>query len=121
ADMPFAPLVYGMPPNSLTSIEPIHLFLLETVRKALVDAGYADRPFNRERTSVILGAGGGAAQLAMAYGFRTYLRLLDTVPGFTGNTAEILKQCEPVLPEGSEDTFPGTLRNVAAGRRAHPF
>ncbi len=58
--MPFDPLLFGMPPNSLTSIEPVQLYALETVRRALADAGYADRPFDRERTAVILGAGGGA-------------------------------------------------------------
>jgi acyl transferase domain-containing protein len=119
--MPFDPLVYGMPPNSLNSIEPIHLFLLETVRRALADAGYADRAFDRERTAVILGAGGGAAQLAMAYGFRSYLPMLDTVPGAGAPAAELLKKCEGLLPEWTEDSFPGILLNVAAGRVANRF
>src|SRR5262249_58894850 len=73
ADMPFDPLLFGMPPSSLTSIEPVQLYALETVRRALADAGYADRPFDRERTAVILGAGGGAAQLAISYSFRSSL------------------------------------------------
>ena len=45
---------YGMPPNSLPSIEPLQLLVLEAVRAALTDAGYLDRPFNRQRTSVVL-------------------------------------------------------------------
>jgi acyl transferase domain-containing protein/NAD(P)H-dependent flavin oxidoreductase YrpB (nitropropane dioxygenase family)/NAD(P)-dependent dehydrogenase (short-subunit alcohol dehydrogenase family) len=121
ADMPFDPLLFGMPPNSLTSIEPVQLFALETVRRALADAGYADRPFNRERTAVILGAGGGAAQLAMSYGFRSFLPMLATSPGLKDSAADILHQAESLLPEWTEDSFPGILINVIAGRVANRF
>jgi acyl transferase domain-containing protein/NAD(P)H-dependent flavin oxidoreductase YrpB (nitropropane dioxygenase family)/NAD(P)-dependent dehydrogenase (short-subunit alcohol dehydrogenase family) len=121
ADMPFDPLLFGMPPNSLPSIEPVQLYALETVRRALADAGYADRPFDRERTAVILGAGGGAAQLAISYSFRSYLPMLATVPGLRENAADILRQAETMLPEWTEDSFPGILINVIAGRVANRF
>ena len=78
-DVAFDPLRYGMPPSSLPSIEPAQLLALEVVRTALADAGYAERPFPREQTAVVLGMGGGAAQLAMGYAFRSYLPMLDTV------------------------------------------
>jgi acyl transferase domain-containing protein/NAD(P)H-dependent flavin oxidoreductase YrpB (nitropropane dioxygenase family)/NAD(P)-dependent dehydrogenase (short-subunit alcohol dehydrogenase family)/acyl carrier protein len=121
ADMPFDPLLFGMPPSSLTSIEPVQLYALEAVRRALADAGYADRPFDRERTAVILGAGGGAAQLAISYSFRSYLPMLATVPGLKDSAAEILHQAEKLLPEWTEDSFPGILINVIAGRVANRF
>ena len=59
-DVAFDPLRYGMPPSSLPSIEPAQLLALEVVRTALADAGYAERPFRREQTAVVLGMGGGA-------------------------------------------------------------
>ncbi len=118
-EIPFDPLRYGMPPTSLPSIEPLHLLTLEVVRAALDDAGYRDRPFPRERTAVILGAGGGAAQLAMGHAFRSYLPLLDTV--IPGAGSEMLAKCGTVLPEWTEDSFPGILLNVAAGRVANRF
>jgi acyl transferase domain-containing protein/NAD(P)H-dependent flavin oxidoreductase YrpB (nitropropane dioxygenase family)/NAD(P)-dependent dehydrogenase (short-subunit alcohol dehydrogenase family)/acyl carrier protein len=121
ADLPFDPLLFGMPPNSLTSIEPVQLYALEAVRRALADAGYADRPFDRERTAVILGAGGGAAQLAISYSFRSYLPMLATVPGLKDTAADILRQAETMLPEWTEDSFPGILINVIAGRVANRF
>ncbi|HEY7155520.1 MAG TPA: beta-ketoacyl synthase N-terminal-like domain-containing protein, partial [Gemmataceae bacterium] len=121
ADMPFDPLQFGMPPSSLTSIEPVQLYALETVRRALADAGYADRPFDRERTAVILGAGGGAAQLAIAYSFRSYLPMLATAPGLKDSAADIVRQAEALLPEWTEDSFPGILINVIAGRVANRF
>ena len=118
-DVPFDPLRYGMPPTSLPSIEPVQLLLLEATRAAIDDAGYADRPFARERTAVVLGMGGGAAQLAMGYAFRSYLPMLDTVRPGAGS--EALKACEGLLPEWTEDSFPGFLLNVAAGRVANRF
>ena len=119
ADVPFDPLRYGMPPTTLPSIEPLHLLTLEAVRAALDDAGYRDRPFPRERTAVVLGAGGGAAQLAMGYAFRSYLPLLDTVIPGAGQAAQ--EHCGALLPEWTEDAFPGILLNVAAGRVANRF
>jgi 3-oxoacyl-(acyl-carrier-protein) synthase len=121
ADMPFDSLLFGMPPNSLTSIEPVQVYALEAVRRALADAGYAERPFDRERTAVILGAGGGAAQLAISYSFRSYLPMLATVPGLKDSAADILRKAETLLPEWTEDSFPGILVNVIAGRVANRF
>ncbi len=120
-DVPFDPLAFGMPPNSLASIEPVQLLVLEAVRRALADAGYADRPFDRERTAVVLGAGGGAAQLAIAYSFRSCLPMLATVPGLREQAAEIVRKADAILPEWTEDSFPGILVNVVAGRVANRF
>jgi len=108
--VPFDPMRYGMPPNSLKSIEPLQLLTLETVRIALADAGYADRPFSRERTSVIVGASGGLADLGQGYAVRAALpTFFDDVP------KDVLSQ----LPEWTEDSFAGTLTNVTAGRVAN--
>ena len=116
-DIPFDPIRYGMPPSSLPSIEPAQLLALEVVRTALADAGYAERPFPREQTSVVLGMGGGAAQLAMGYAFRSYLPMLDTVLPEAGRQA--LQSCQGLLPDWTEDAFPGFLLNVTAGRIAN--
>jgi acyl transferase domain-containing protein len=116
-DIAFDPLRYGMPPASLRSIEPAQLLALEVVRTALADAGYADRPFPREKTGVVLGMGGGAAQLAMGYAFRSYLPMLDTVLPAGGK--EAIEACQGLLPEWTEDSFPGFLLNVTAGRIAN--
>jgi acyl transferase domain-containing protein/NAD(P)H-dependent flavin oxidoreductase YrpB (nitropropane dioxygenase family) len=109
-DVPFDPIGLGLPPKSLSSIEPFQLLALLTARAALEDAGYAARPFDRERTSVILGAGGGGADLAVGYTVRSALpSLLDAAP------AEVYER----LPEWTEDSFAGLLMNVAAGRIAN--
>jgi len=109
-EIPFDPIKYGIPPAAVPSIDPFQLLTLEVVSQALNDAGYTDRPFDRERTSVILGASGGAGELGFRYGLRAGLPMyLDDVP------EETLAQ----LPEWTEDSFAGVLLNVAAGRVAN--
>ncbi|TWP53976.1 SDR family NAD(P)-dependent oxidoreductase [Lentzea tibetensis] len=107
--IPFDPLAYGIPPASLTSIEPAQLLALEVSAQALADAGYRTRVFDRARTSVIFGAEAGA-DLANAYTVRTALPALYATP------PEALKEFLPAL---TEDSFPGVLGNVIAGRIAN--
>ncbi|HEY6563177.1 MAG TPA: polyketide synthase, partial [Pirellulaceae bacterium] len=120
-DMEFDPVPFGITPSSITSIEPLQLFLLEATREALADAGYAQRPFSRERTAAILGIGGGGSPLAVAYGLRTCLPLLNTIPGGGVSGDDLLDSCRSILPEWTEDSFPGILLNVAVGRVANRF
>jgi acyl transferase domain-containing protein/NAD(P)H-dependent flavin oxidoreductase YrpB (nitropropane dioxygenase family) len=108
----FDPLLYGMPPSNIPSTEPLQLLTLEVVRKALEDAGYADRTFPRERTAVILGLGGGSADLGLQYAFRAGL------PMFAG---AVPAAAMASLPEWTENSFPGILLNVVAGRVANRF
>jgi len=120
-DIPFDPVQYGMPPASLRSIEPAQLLTLQVVRAALDDAGYGKRPFARERTSVILGAGGGAADLGLGYSARSFLPVLENLPEFRGRSGEIIERLDGRLPEWTEDSFAGILTNVSAGRVANRF
>jgi len=114
-DIPFDPLHYGMPPKMVPSVEPLHLMALEAVRHAIRDAGYEHRPFDRERTAVTMGIS-GSGDLAQLYGFRTML------PMFFGDQAkDIVRYFQGRLPEWTEDSFPGILMNVAAGRIANRF
>ncbi|MBW8484788.1 type I polyketide synthase [Actinomadura parmotrematis] len=108
-DIPFDALAYGIPPNSLGSVEPVQLLALEVATRALKDAGYADRPFDRSRTSVVFGAESGT-DLATAYSTRAIL------PGYYG---EVPAGLDAQLPRLTEDSFPGVLTNVIAGRIAN--
>jgi 3-oxoacyl-(acyl-carrier-protein) synthase/NAD(P)H-dependent flavin oxidoreductase YrpB (nitropropane dioxygenase family) len=107
--LPFDPADYGIPPRSLSAIDPGQLLSLEVTRRALEDAGYWGREFDREHTSVIFGAEGGS-DLTGAYGFRAFYRQL---------AGELPDELEHVLPAFTEDTFPGVLANVIAGRIAN--
>jgi acyl transferase domain-containing protein/NAD(P)H-dependent flavin oxidoreductase YrpB (nitropropane dioxygenase family) len=108
-EIPFDPLKYGIPPTSLASIEPVQLLALEAASRALADAGYADRPFDRSRTSVVFGAEAGS-DLSNAMTLRTVL------PSYFGDVPPGLRDQLPTL---TEDSFPGVLANVIAGRIAN--
>ena len=113
--VPFDPLAYGIPPRSLEAIEPVQLLSLEVARRALDDAGYATavsphgRPLDRERTAVIFGAEAGT-DLSSAYGFRAMF------PHYVG---ALPSELDAALPTLTEDSFPGVLANVIAGRIAN--
>ncbi|UCH72786.1 MAG: acyltransferase domain-containing protein, partial [Rhodospirillales bacterium] len=115
-EVEFDPIRYGIPPNSMPSIEPLQLLALEVVREALENAGYPDGviddPQLRRRTSVIIGVGGGTGPLGQRYAVRASL------PAITGEVSELADQR---LPDWTEDSFPGILMNVIAGRVANRF
>jgi acyl transferase domain-containing protein/NAD(P)H-dependent flavin oxidoreductase YrpB (nitropropane dioxygenase family) len=103
----FDPMEYGIPPKSLAAIESVQLLSLEVARRALDHAGYGmEREFQRDRTAVVFGAEAGT-ELAGGYGFRAMF------PQFCGDLPEALDEALPVL---TEDSFPGVLANVIAGR-----
>src|SRR5690606_27541359 len=109
-EIAFDPLKFGIPPKSMKSIDPLQLLTLETAARTLADAGYADGGFDRENASVILGAGGGAGDLGQQYAMRAELpRFVESL------SPEVWER----LPEWTEESFAGTLLNVAAGRVAN--
>jgi 3-oxoacyl-(acyl-carrier-protein) synthase len=107
--IPFEPAKYGIPPNTLSAVEPVQLLALEVAHRALIDAGLIEQKFDRKRTSVIFGAEAGT-DLANAYSFRASLRQ------WLGHAPQSL---ESRLPKLTEDSFAGILANVISGRIAN--
>ena len=108
-EITFDPLRFGIPPRSMKSIDPMQLLSLEATARALADAGL-DEDFDRENTSVILGAGGGVGDLGMQYGVRSELPRFVEIPD---------DAVWERLPEWTNESFSGALQNVAAGRVAN--
>lgn len=120
-DIAFDPQRYGIAPATLASIEPAQLLTLEVARLALEDAGFDRRPFARERTACIL-AVGGMSDLGSIYNFRTLLpQYLAKVEGLSDAARDQIIDTlfEHELPQWTEDSFPGILGNVFAGRVAN--
>lgn len=111
-DIPFDPLQFGIPPKSLKSIDPAQLLTLLAVKQALDDANLSPGDFKGETTSVIFGAGGGIADLGQQYATRSGLPQYVESPH-----DEVWER----LPEWTEESFPGLLLNVIAGRVANRF
>lgn len=108
-EIPFDPLRYGIPPASLAAVEPVQLLALEAARRALADAGYDAKGTDHARTSVVFGAEAGS-DLSNATTLRTVL------PSYIGTIPPALDE---QLPRLTEDSFPGMLANVIAGRVAN--
>ncbi len=123
APVAFDPMRFGIPPASIPSIEPMQLLVLENSRLALEHAGYDKRPLPRERTAVIIGAGGGACDLGLQYQTRAMVEHYLTQATDLDPTAreQVLQGLRRLLPTLTEDSFAGTLCNVAAGRVANRF
>ncbi|MCP6761111.1 MAG: polyketide synthase dehydratase domain-containing protein [Fischerella sp. CENA71] len=122
----FNPLEFGIMPNSVDGGEPDHFLALKLAWEALQDAGYIDRPFNREKTGIILGRG-----TYINRGYNTLLQhgqivdqTLDLLrqlhPELDETTLhEIRKQLKASLPPFTPEMAPGLVPNVITGRIAN--
>ncbi len=111
APVTFDPTEWGMPPNSVAQIDPMQLVALLAAREALRDAGYENRAFDRSRTAVILGVTSGLGELGGLYVLRAAFPLL-----FGADAWQMLADVGDALPQWTEDSFPGLIANVVAGR-----
>jgi len=102
----FDPLLFGIPPQSLAAIEPTQLLTLLVAKRAMDDSGYGEKHTNRENISVIIGAEGGN-DLANSYSFRGFYKQVF---------GELHEEVKEAFPHTTEDSFPGILANVIAGR-----
>ncbi|GHT78418.1 hypothetical protein FACS1894104_1570 [Actinomycetota bacterium] len=103
----FDALEFGITPQSLAAIEPVQLLSLLVTKRAFEDAGFDDlSTVDLDDTSVIFGVQ-GAGELSAGYGSRPGLRKL-----FGG----LPDKLDDILPTLTEDSFPGILSNVVAGR-----
>ncbi|GGK83885.1 type I polyketide synthase [Mangrovihabitans endophyticus] len=108
--VPFDAIRYGIPPAALASIDPTQLLALEIACRALADSGYPhDAGADHARTGVVFGAEAGS-DMSQTQTLRTML------PAYFG---EVPSQLEGLLPRVTEDSFPGVLANVIAGRVAN--
>ncbi|NKZ04522.1 SDR family NAD(P)-dependent oxidoreductase [Actinomadura latina] len=107
-DVPFDAEAHGIAPDALGGIDPIQLLSLETASRALRDAGYADRPFDRSRTSVFFAAEGGG-DLGTAYALRA------TLPAYFGGLPPGLDE---QLPHPAGESLDGVRPGAVAARIA---
>jgi acyl transferase domain-containing protein len=127
----FDPLLYGFSPNNIEATDSTQLLGMVVARQALLDAGYASgkdsddgRQFDRDRCSVILGVT-GTLELVIPLGARLghpIWRKALSDAGVDKETAEdIVQRISDGYVPWQENSFPGLLGNVAAGRIANRF
>lgn len=121
--VPFDPLEYGISPNNLEAIDTSQLLGLVGAKRALEHAGYgAGRQFDRSRIGCILGVTGTLEMvipLGARLGHPRWRKALKDA-GVPDDVAEDVVQriSESYVP-WQENSFPGLLGNVVAGRIAN--
>ena len=116
----FAPLEYGITPNAMEATDTSQLLGMVAAKQALLDAGYGDDTrYDKDRVSVILGVT-GALELTTTLGarlghpkWRKALRDEGLDDALSDNIVNRIS--EQYVP-WQENSFPGLLGNVVAGR-----
>ena len=121
-EIDFDPAAFGIPPANLDATDTSQLLGLVVARNALEDAGYLDRPFDRDRAAVILGVTGTqelTIPLASRLGHPHWRRALAEA-GIDPETSEaVIERIAASYVRWQENSFPGLLGNVVAGRIAN--
>jgi acyl transferase domain-containing protein/acyl carrier protein/NAD(P)-dependent dehydrogenase (short-subunit alcohol dehydrogenase family) len=121
--VPFDPLEFGISPNNLEAIDTSQLLGMVGAKRALEHAGYgAGRKFDRSRVGCILGVTGTLEMvipLGARLGHPKWRKALKDA-GVPDEVAEDVVQriSESYVP-WQENSFPGLLGNVVAGRIAN--
>ncbi len=129
--MDFNPLLYGLSPNNIEATDTTQLLGMMVARQALLDAGYSTgkdagdgREFDRDRTSVILGVT-GTLELVIPLGARLghpiWRKALADAGVDPETTEDVVQRIADGYVPWQENSFPGLLGNVAAGRIANRF
>lgn len=120
----FDPSRYGFPPKNLEATDTSQLLGLMVAERALEDAGYPANTSNidHSRTSVILGIT-GTQELVIPLGARLYhphwKRALQDCGVSDEKCADVIQRISDSFPKWQENSFPGLLGNVVAGRIAN--
>jgi acyl transferase domain-containing protein/NAD(P)-dependent dehydrogenase (short-subunit alcohol dehydrogenase family) len=121
----FDPLEFGIAPKDIEATDTTQILGLVAAKRALVDAGYAGegaREYDRDRTSVILGVT-GTLELVIPLGARLghpIWRKALKDSGVDPETAEdVVERISDSYVPWQENSFPGLLGNVVAGRIAN--
>jgi len=117
----FDPLEFGIPPSVLEATDTSQLLALLAAKRALADAGYggAGRVFDRARTSVILGVTGTQEMvipLSTRLSHPVWRRALTAAGISDAKSEAILQSIADAYVPWQENSFPGLLGNVVAGR-----
>ncbi|WP_405534125.1 SDR family NAD(P)-dependent oxidoreductase [Streptomyces sp. NBC_00075] len=120
--VPFNPLEFGLPPNTLEVTDVLQLLSLVVARDLLRDAGSDQRWYDASRTGVVLGVT-GANQLTQPLSARLQTPVLKEVVRSCGlsdrDADEIAEKFKLAFAPWEENSFPGMLGNVVAGRIAN--
>ena len=132
-DFKFDSMKFRIPPRVASAMDQAQMWGIAATREALADAGHPDRPLNLDRTAVIVGnAMGGQLHYLTTFGvmappsLRKVLRASKAAAGLSPSVLaaleeELVEGLRGLVPGITEDSMPGELANVVAGRIANVF
>jgi acyl transferase domain-containing protein len=122
----FNPLKFGIPPASIQGAEPDHCLLFRCIFEAIEDAGYANRSYDRNRVSVIIGKGNYVGPGMMWLTNRTVIvemivRIMKQMrPDLTEDQLKRMRAVlRSKLPRLTPESAGGMVPNIATGRVAN--
>jgi len=120
SSIPFNPMEFNIPPATLEAIDTSQLLGLVAAGQALKDAGYGpERVYDRNRVSVILGVT-GTLELVIPLGARLghphWRAALKDAGVDDATAADVVQRISDSYVPWQENSFPGLLGNVVAGR-----
>ena len=123
-DVEFDPAEFGIPPNMLEVTDVSQLLSLVVAKECLDDGGYGeDRHYLHEKTGIILGMVGINSKLAVQLMNRLQYPVWEKVLLSYGiskeDTEKIIQKIKLAYPKWEENSFPGSIGNVVAGRIAN--
>ena len=111
---------YGLPPNILEVTDASQLLSLVVAKQAMIDAGYGEMSEEmRNRTGCILGVGGGQkliTPLVSRLQYPVWDRVLESSGVAEEDRAILIEKMKKAYIPWEENSFPGMLGNVIAGR-----
>ncbi|GAB3525013.1 type I polyketide synthase [Photobacterium alginatilyticum] len=122
-EVDFNPMEFGLPPNILELTDTSQLLSLIVAKEVLADAKLpAD--YDRDKIGITLGVGGGQ-KISQSLNARLQYPVLKKVfknSGISDEDSEMLiKKFQDQYIHWEENSFPGSLGNVIAGRIANRF
>ena len=121
--LPFDPLEFGISPNNLEAIDTSQLLGMVGAKRALEHAGYgAGREFDRSRVGCILGVTGTLEMvipLGARLGHPRWRQALKDAGVADDVAADVVNRISESYVPWQENSFPGLLGNVVAGRIAN--
>jgi len=125
APVDFNPMEFNIPPNVLEAIDTSQLLGLVAAGQALKDAGYGpERSFDKSRASVILGVT-GTLELVIPLGARLghpiWRSALKDAGVDDATAQDVVERISDSYVPWQENSFPGLLGNVVAGRISKQF
>ncbi len=133
-EFPWDPMKWRMPipPRVVEGMDGAQQWAIACTREVLEDYGYPKRPFDPDRTAVILGnamAGEKHYRTSLRVFFPEYAHELDESATFAALpdavrkniTNELHDRMGHLLPQITEDSMPGELANCIAGRIANIY